>query len=258
MCVDLATSNEPLFGAADGVLRMPLPCLDQIIRHFHDHDVTKVVHVGDLGIIRDHPDQYTAFPDNFDGDKDMIRLIQKTAEIEDCLAHVEKRFAKAEIAPVHLSQVTQDFKVRNDWVVRPENGLAAQSLKLRADNLRRRVGEMTQNGHVRPYARTSLVFDDASVIAQSPQSTHGALRMAENELKLGKVRTFVKLATTPADVTLAAPIFGAAQLEECIDAKVDLVVLDSSCGVLGELDAVCKQCKEHGIFILGMCLTGCI
>lgn len=101
--------------------------------------------------------------------------------------------------------------------------------------------------------RQVAAFDGRSLVGVERESTDTLLEDVRGIPKPnGTVRTIVKICPPSVVPTMDAPVIGPDTIQHCIEAQVDVIILDCKSGILAGRQEAIKLARESGITIYGV------
>lgn len=249
ICVTQGCESDA--GTSEILRFIPLTCPNEIAAYMQNHGVSEVVLAGDVGVLRDAPDQFVQNGSGFDPDPEMLELLDSNSPIYSQLKVLEFRLKTAGITTLHLHDVTQDFNVGTQWIGGAPLCKARRQITVKIDQT---VREMRLSGTIENSSRATLVFEDEKLLFSWPENTHRVVEYAGStpRSKKGSIRSLVKLSTDVNPVTLAAPTLCHEDISHCIEHGIDLVILDSDHIVFAEKKSALAAALDRGITVFGM------
>lgn len=249
ICVTRACESDAM--TSETLPFFPLTCPYDIAAYLQRHGINEVVHAGDLGVLRDAPAQFKADGSEYSPDPDMMLMLGKGSTIYAQLKVLEFRLRDAQIIPVHVQDLIEEFVVGSGWIGGAPFDARQKQV---ADQICTQVRELHSAGQLENSSRTTLVFDDLELRIEMPENTQLAVEFAGSTPRVSKgcVRTLVKLSTDREAVTLAAPTFCNEDMLHCANHGIDLVILDCDHLVFAERESCLATAAKHGISVIGM------
>ncbi len=236
---------------AETLKYIPLTCPKDIAAYMHKHGVNEVVLAGDVGVLRDAPEQFIQAGHEFVPDPEMVDLIRGKAPIYTQLKILESKLKSDGIKSLHLNEVTSDFNADREWI----GGAKLCDTRLQTiDMLKQIISEMRLSKAIENSTRTTLIFEDENLLFSWAENTYRAVEYAGSTQrnKRDSIISLVKLSTDAAPATLAAPTVCLEDITHCKEHGIDLIILDSDNIVFAEKQTALKTAADHGITVFGM------
>ena len=232
-----------------------LHLIDQIYRHLCEFGVQLVAHIGDLSLMVEQPALFPASK----ASSSIGRQIAKADTIEKKLRLASGYFQRQGMQPVHVTELVPAYRIAEpgaapDWLVPPK---ASEAAKLTdfvdyiSDSI---TGFILRYEDPRALRRTTIYDQSWTAPVSDLARTHAVLeRIIDKPKRRGSKRALVKVGIELGmECTFEAPVFGRSHIDLCHNHGIDLVVLNSTQGVLAQPQLVLQMAREKGIAIWAM------
>lgn len=238
-------------GAGPTGVAIRLGEIDRIIRYLDGRGVKKVAHIGDVSLMHEDAEGYIGSR-QASAQNEMESFIVGNNTIEEILQRAAYIFGKSGIQPVHLKDLVPCFSIdKEGWITPPR-----PSVKDRITALAQRVSQeiasdINQFGRPQELRRTIVLEEGTGLDIRREAHTHKVLsEIRMTAKKPGHLRTLIKVGRNLGqDCTLEAPVFHPDLIHACKESEIDLVVLNSSQGVITQRDVVARKAAEAGIAV---------
>ncbi|WP_298362790.1 hypothetical protein [uncultured Litoreibacter sp.] len=238
-------------GAGPTGVAIRLGKIDRIIRYLNNRGVKEVAHIGDVSLMHEDAEGYIGSSQTL-APNEMEKFIVGDNTIEEILQKAAYLFGKSGIQPVHLKDLVPCFSIdKEGWIAPPPPRIEVQINALAERVSREIASEINRYGRPQELRRTIVLEEGTGLDIRREAHTHKVLsEIRMTRKKPGHLRTLIKVGSNLGqDCTLEAPVFHPDLVYACKESEIDLVVLNSSQGVITQRDVVAQKAAEAGIAV---------